>query len=109
MIHILRDCPTAHSVWHRMLQARMHTSFFQGDLTSWIHSNLGLSAMDNDAQWALESIEDMRLLSVAWASHFHTSNRQQQCLNKKEAVSWSPPRTGWFTLTRMDLYPILQG
>lgn len=50
-IHILRDCPAAKSVWRRLGGRSNFSSFYQGDLKTWLSSNLEEDERDEGEGW----------------------------------------------------------
>ncbi|MBA0817361.1 hypothetical protein Gohar_003780, partial [Gossypium harknessii] len=40
VLHVLRDCPTARSIWDKIVSDEIFSSFYIGSLQEWITSNL---------------------------------------------------------------------
>ncbi|CAA0830665.1 Polynucleotidyl transferase- ribonuclease H-like superfamily protein [Striga hermonthica] len=51
-LHVLRDCPCAKQMWHRLLPPCTAHAFFQQALRTWLRSNLSGSPRGPDKHWS---------------------------------------------------------
>lgn len=51
LLHLLRDCPAARSIWSAVGGTARYNSFFQGDLQQWITRNLKAEGLIFSEKW----------------------------------------------------------
>lgn len=52
-LHILRSCPAARCVWNKVGGPANSQAFYQGELKSWVTSNLEYNNGDTDVDWPI--------------------------------------------------------
>ncbi|KAK2379785.1 Polynucleotidyl transferase, ribonuclease H superfamily protein [Trifolium repens] len=130
-LHVLRDCPLVMPIWLNVVDDRMRSSFFVGELKQWITLNLtSLKKWNNDVDWkdfwatACHFIWYWRN-KAEHDDHFQRPQNpimvitdrvqqykhaemlgtvMQQTTRAEIMVCWKPPMEGWVKLNRDGAY-----
>jgi hypothetical protein len=117
-LHVLRDCPLVMPIWLNVVDVRMRSSFFVGELNQWIALNLTSSKRWNkDADWKDLLGNGMPLYLELPAStksdygYCRSGTAVQKCRNVMQQttkaeimVCWKPPMEGWVKLNTDGAY-----
>lgn len=115
VLHILRDCPKAESIWNNVLTHSPSTQFFHADLNAWIYSNLlSKTSWSAGMPWSIGFVFTCWYI-WKWRNQYVFNEEeplpfrplivrmvlyapQSKTLKTRVALAWEPPAVGGFKL-----------